>query len=268
MNRTGPTAARCAPARLRTRRARAALAAGALLLAAFPAAARAHVTVVPRTAPAGAYTVLDVRVPNERDGKATTKVDVKLPPGFVAASFQPVPGWDVRVIRERLSRPIETENGPISEQVSRLVFSGGEIPPGAFQDFPVSVQIPDRPGETLTFKALQTYAGGEVVRWIGAPDSDTPAAQVAIVAADGAGEGEGAGAGHGGAAGGSSSGEAAASAAASSDAPVADPAPAATSDDGASKGLAYAGLAAGIVGLLLGAAALTIVTRRRSTPAA
>lgn len=270
MNRTGPPDPRRAPARLRTRRARAAIATCALALAALPAAAQAHVTVVPRAAPAGAYTVLDVRVPNERDGKATTKVDVKLPPGFVAASFQPVPGWDVRVIRERLSRPIETENGPISEQVSRIVFSGGEIPPGAFQDFPVSVQIPDRPGTTLTFKALQTYAGGEVVRWIGAPDSETPAAEVAIVAADGAGEGEGegAGAGHGGADGGASAGEDAAGDAASAGAPAADPPAAATSDDGASKGLAYAGLAAGIVGLLLGGSALILTIRRRSAPTA
>ncbi len=161
---------------------------------ALPAAASAHVTVVPKSAPAGAYTVLDVRVPNERDDAGTTKVDLKLPPGFVSASFEPVPGWDVRVIRERLSTPIETENGPISEQVSRIVWSGGVIPPGAFQDFPISVQIPDRAGSELTFKALQTYAGGEVVRWIGAPDAEAPAPQIAITDATDA-EGDGAGAG-------------------------------------------------------------------------
>jgi len=41
-----------------------AVAAGAL---AVPAAAQAHVTVQPTSAPAGAETVLTVRVPNERD---------------------------------------------------------------------------------------------------------------------------------------------------------------------------------------------------------
>lgn len=231
--------------------AAAALAAAALL----PATAAAHVTVVPKTAPAGSYTVLDVRVPNERDDKPTTTVDVKLPPGFTAASFQPVPGWDVRVIREQLSTPIETENGPISEQVSRIVWSGGEIPPGAFQDFPISVQIPDRAGTTLTFKALQTYAGGEVVRWIGAADSELPAAQVEIVAASG--DGEGAGAGHG-AAGGDASGAPDPEFTTLSQISVPE------QDDTASKGLAYAGLGAGVAGLLLGAAALLLALRRRT----
>jgi uncharacterized protein YcnI len=250
--------------------ARAVVAACALAAAVVPAAAQAHVTVVPRTAPAGGYTVLDVRVPNERDGKATTQVDVKLPPGFVTASFEPVPGWDVRVIRERLSRPIETENGPISEQISRIVWSGGEIPPGAFQDFPISVQIPDRAGETMTFKALQTYAGGEVVRWIGAADSETPAAQVAIVPAASAGEGDGAGAGHGGAADSASGdgGAADASGSATGDPGAAAVVTAQASDDGASKGLAIAGLAAGIAGLLIGGLALLLATRRREAPRA
>ncbi len=230
---------------LRRARVVAALAAATAVAAlALPAAAGAHVTVVPKSAAAGSYTVLDVRVPNERDDKATTKVDLKLPPGFVTASFEPVPGWEVSVVRERLSTPIETENGPISEQVSRIVWSGGEIPPGAFQDFPISVQIPDRAGTQLTFKALQTYAGGEVVRWIGAPDGDTPAPQLAVTEATGE-EGEGAGAGHSGGAA-ADDGEAAGGGSNLDPSKVAvDDATldALRADDGASKGVAYAGLA-------------------------
>lgn len=258
-----------APGRRRRTMRRAAAALALVSAALLPATAAAHVSVVPKTAPAGAYTVLDVRVPNERDDKPTTSVDLKLPPGFVAASFEPVPGWEVRVIRERLSTPIETENGPISEQVSRIVWSGGEIPPGAFQDFPISVQIPERVGSELSFKALQTYAGGEVVRWIGAADSDTPAAQVEVVAPSGEGEGEGAGAGHGAADGGESG------TAGEESGTAGDPQPLVSQsqvslpeDDDASKGLAYAGLAAGIVGLLLGAAALLVVLRRKGAAGA
>ncbi len=40
---------------------------------------------------------------------------------------------------------------------------------------------PVQPGE-LRFKALQTYADATVVRWIGAPDSDNPAAVVNVAA--------------------------------------------------------------------------------------
>ena len=219
----------------------------ALLALALPATATAHVTVVPKEAPAGAYTVFDVRVPNERDDASTVKVDLQLPDGFIAASYQPLPGWNVRVIRERLDRPIETDFGPIDEQVDRIVWTGdrtpaGSIPPGAFRDFPISVQVPDRPGATLTFKALQTYQGGEIVRWIGDPDSDEPAPTVAV----GARGDEGAGAGHG-----------------ADDAaePVLtdDHATSAGTDDesdGASTGLVIAALALGALGALLGSVAL------------
>ena len=43
--------------------------------------------------------------------------------------------------------------------------------------------MPNEPGKALTFKALQTYTGGEVVRWIGPPDAEEPAPQVTLTAA-------------------------------------------------------------------------------------
>jgi uncharacterized protein len=67
-----------------------------------------------------------------------------------------------------------------------VTWTGGKIAPGEFQDFPVSLQIPDKPGTTLTFKAVQTYDNGKVVRWIGPPDAEDPAPQVKVTAADGA----------------------------------------------------------------------------------
>src|SRR3954463_2084647 len=168
----------------RTRKLAAATAVAAL---AIPAAAQAHVTLQPNQAAAGAFTVLDVRVPTERDDASTAKVDVQFPNGFAAASYQAVPGWKVRVIKKKLATPIQTDDGPITEGVSRMVWtrtsSGGGIKPGQFQDFPISVQIPGKAGDKLTFKAVQTYSNGEVVRWIGAPGSDQPAPQVTVTAA-------------------------------------------------------------------------------------
>lgn len=154
----------------------AALLALALLV---PAAAQAHVTLQPNEAPEGAYTVLDVRVPNESDSENTTKVAVQFPEGFGDVSFQPVPGWKVEVVHDKLKKPIQTDDGPITEGVKEVIFSGGKLAPGEFQDFPLSVQIPGKAGEELTFKAVQTYEG-EVVRWIGAPESEHPAPQVLV----------------------------------------------------------------------------------------
>ncbi len=155
-------------------------------LVALPAVAQAHVTLQPSEAAAGSFTVLDVRVPNETDNANTTKVDVQLPPGFIEASYQPVPGWSVKVIKQKLPKPVQTDDGPVSEQVREMVWTGdggaGKIAPGQFQDFPISVQIPGKEGDTLTFKAIQTYDNGEVVRWIGPPSAEEPAPQVQVTA--------------------------------------------------------------------------------------
>ena len=150
---------------------------GLALLA--PAAAQAHVTLQPNEAPEGAYTVLDVRVPNENDSENTTKVAVQFPEGFGDVSYQAVPGWNVEVVHDKLKKPIQTDDGPITEGVKEVIFSGGKLPPGEFQDFPLSLQIPGKAGEELTFKAVQTYEK-EVVRWIGAPETEHPAPQVLV----------------------------------------------------------------------------------------
>ncbi|HYJ22933.1 MAG TPA: YcnI family protein [Solirubrobacterales bacterium] len=156
----------------------------AALALTVPASAGAHVTLQPEEAAAGDFTVLDVRVPNERDDSATTKVAVQFPSGFIFASYQPVAGWSVEVTMAKLTKPISSHGETITEQVSRMTWTADSdqagIQPGQFQDFPISVQIPGEAGDSLTFKALQTYEDGEVVRWIGGPDSEEPAPRVVV----------------------------------------------------------------------------------------
>lgn len=101
-----------------------------------------------------------VRVPNESD-VATTRIEVQLPDVLAASAYQPVPGWDISI------------DGAV------MTISGGEIEPGQFQEFSFSGQNPERDTE-LSFPAVQTYADGEQVRWVGPPDSDKPASVVAI----------------------------------------------------------------------------------------
>jgi periplasmic copper chaperone A len=232
---------------------------------ALPAAAQAHVTLQPNTAPAGAFMKLDVRVPTERDDASTSKVDVRFPAGFASARYQAVPGWKVRVVMKKLATPIQTDDGPITEGVDRMTFTrtsrSGGIKPGQFQDFPISVQIPGKAGDKLTFKALQTYSNGEIVRWIGAPDADSPAPQVTVTAAAAQGAAASAGTHAGMGAGAASAGHDGG----------ANQAAATTSDDG-SNGLSIAALAIGVLGFLFGGGALLANRRRddrgrRSTPA-
>jgi periplasmic copper chaperone A len=144
-----------------------ALAAGAALV--LPAtSALAHVTVNPREATQGGYAKLAFRVPNERDNANTTKLEVNFPADhpFASVSVRPQPGWTYNVEKTKLATPIKSDDGEISEAISRITWSGGVIKPGEFNEFEVSVgPLPDD-ADSLTFKALQTYSNGEVVRWI------------------------------------------------------------------------------------------------------
>jgi uncharacterized protein YcnI len=238
---------------------------------ALPAAASAHVTLQPDTAPADGFTRLDVRVPNERDDAGTVKVDVQLPPGFAFVSYEPRPGWKVTVKRDKLDQPIEVEEDfEVDEQVSRITWSGGRIGPGEFLDFGLSLRMPKgEAGDKLTFKALQTYEDGEIVRWIGPEDADEPAP---IVTLTGAASGGGHGApGTSGATSPSSGGDEPVSSddaagarepATSSDGVATGETASATVDDGGSEGLAIAALAVAVLALIAGLAALVAARRK------
>lgn len=235
------------------------IAAGAALAATLAAApAQAHVTLQPEQAPAGGFTRLDVRVPNERDEAGTTKVRVQFPPGFIFLSTEPRPGWTAKVTKRKLAEPVEAFGEKQTEEVDTVTFTarkGERIDPGQFLDFGLSVGLPDKAGSALTFKALQTYDNGETVRWIGPPDAEEPAPQVKLVAAEEEGGGGGA---HG--AGGEEGSEAGTAGGEAGAAGAADAGE--DEDEGASTGLVVAALILGALGLLAGLAGL--LTARRA----
>ena len=122
----------------------------ALGLVAIPAtAAQGHVTLQPKTAPAGAYVVESVRVPNETDDATTTKVVVQFPEGFAGASYQPVDGWSAKVVKEKLATPVKTDDGEITEGVKTITWTARSkaagIAPGQFRDFRSRSRSPARP---------------------------------------------------------------------------------------------------------------------------
>ena len=196
----------------------------------------AHVTLQPTEVPADGFTRLEVRVPNERDNASTTEVQVQFPPGFYSVSYEPVDGWSVDVKMRKLEEPAELFGEPVNEEVDRVTIStsGAGIAPGQFRDFGLSVKMPNEPGGTLTFKALQTYSNGEVVRWIGPPDAEEPAPQVTLSAAE-------------------------------EEEAAVEPTAEAEDDDGPSTGLVIAALVLGALGLITGVAGLMAARRARTS---
>ncbi|MFW6692682.1 YcnI family protein [Streptomyces sp. MAR4 CNX-425] len=170
-----------------------ALAAGAVLVAAGPAAA--HVSIDPGEAEQGGYATVNFKVPNERDDASTVKLEVTLPTDHPLTSVmpQPVPGWDVKVEQAELDTPIESHGEKITEAPSKVTWSGGKVEPGTFQQFPVSMGALPEDADRLVFKAIQTYDSGEVVRWIevpeeGAEEPESPAPVLALEPAEAAGD--------------------------------------------------------------------------------
>ena len=146
----------------------------------FSDAASAHVTVNPDRAPANEFFRFAVRVPAERPNASTTKVTMQLPEGLFLVSFQPKAGWKRTITMEKLAKPVEIFDQKITERVATVTWEGGRIRPGEFDEFGVSARLPDEPGQELVFPAVQTYSNGEVVRWIGPEESETPAPRVTL----------------------------------------------------------------------------------------
>jgi uncharacterized protein YcnI len=138
-----------------------------ILVVASSAPAWAHVTIDPESAPKGSDAVLAFTVPNEMDNANTTQLVVVFPTDhpIADASTEAVPGWTAKLEKASSTTPISTDTGTVNERVSQITWSGGAIPPGQFQQFKISVGLPDN-ADSLTFKALQTYSNGQIVRWI------------------------------------------------------------------------------------------------------
>jgi uncharacterized protein YcnI len=151
-------------------------------LAVTPLAA-AHVSLNPGEWEAGGFARFDIRVPNERDNAGTVELTVQFPENVISARFQPMPGWERTIEMATLDEPIVEEGEePITERLASVTWSGGTIAPGEFEEFGLSFQVPETPGEALVFPAIQTYSNGEVVRWIGPEDADAPAPIVTVTA--------------------------------------------------------------------------------------
>ncbi|MEV7804364.1 YcnI family protein [Microbispora sp. NPDC088329] len=169
------------------------VAAGALALTlGLSVPALAHVTVNPGTAEQGGWTKIAFRVPNERDNASTTKVEVEFPTDHPLpfVSVRPVPGWDVKITRGKLPKPVVSDAGDtITESVLKITWSGGKVESGQFQEFEVSAGPLPKNVDAIAFPTAQTYSNGEVVKWADAPKADGseaehPAPTLKLVAAE------------------------------------------------------------------------------------
>jgi uncharacterized protein YcnI len=145
----------------------------------------AHVTPQPSALPKGASDVIiGFAVPNEMTNASTVKLELDLPTDHPITGIHAdaKPGWTSAVETVKLAQPITTDDGQITEVVSKVTWTatGPGIQPNEYSDFTLLAGLLSSNVNSLTFKALQTYSDGTVVSWIeptvrGAPAPEHPA---------------------------------------------------------------------------------------------
>lgn len=167
----------------------------AVLLLAAPAAA--HITAHSDDPVRGASdAVVSFRTPNEEDHAATVKLVVFLPRRhpLLDVLVEPRPGWHATTRVSSLPSPVSTDDGDITTAVSRVTWTADRpadgLQPGQADDFSLVVgQLPK--DAAVTFRAIQTYSNGDVVKWIeaqapGAEEPEHPAPVLSLQHADAA----------------------------------------------------------------------------------
>ncbi len=144
-----------------------------LLWAAAPASAHVYADVT--EAPAGSFALFNIVVPHgcEGEGGDTVKLEVQMPESIESATPEAVPGWEATI----------DDSGPVT-----LTWEGGPLAHDQLLEFAISVQMPDTPGETALFPAIQTCESGDEVAWIeetpeGGEEPEHPAPAIAITEA-------------------------------------------------------------------------------------
>lgn len=140
------------------------------IVTATAVAASAHVKVYTYTpAVQGGDAALVFRVPTEEQSN-TVKLTVSMPTDapIPSVSVLQKAGWTVAVAHRTLSAPVQTDDGPVTSVVSTVTWTadpGGGIPPDSYDEFDLSAESLPKV-TSLAFPAVQTYANGDVVRWI------------------------------------------------------------------------------------------------------
>ena len=134
-----------------------------VLVCVLAAPAAADVTVDPPSAPQGSTVKLWFLVPNEEATAKVTEIEVAFPTPpeapIPSVSVEAKPGWTVHVTQQKLTKPIVTDDGSISEIVSlidwKVVIPSAAITTGQFGEFTIDADgLPDNENEVV-FRAIQ-----------------------------------------------------------------------------------------------------------------
>lgn len=122
----------------------------------------AHIVTDPREAPAGGYFRTAFRVTHGCHGSPTVAVTVRIPDGVLSVKPQPKPGWTIELHKRPVEPAIAGPHGHhVHETVSEVTWRGN-LPDAYFDDFGLSMRLPDQPGTTIYFPVVQVCENGQL----------------------------------------------------------------------------------------------------------
>lgn len=125
------------------------------------ATASAHVVLETKTAEAGTSYKAVLRAGHGCDGAPVTELIVDIPPGVRGARPMLKPGWRIDIERAPLAQPYTSHGKRITEDVTRVRFSGGRLPDGFYDEFVIVATLPEQPGR-LYWKVSQVCDPGRI----------------------------------------------------------------------------------------------------------
>jgi periplasmic copper chaperone A len=102
---------------------------------------------------------------------------------------QPKAGWTYQTTPKNLPTPVTNDDGQqVTQYTSEIAWTGGQIKPGEFDTFVISVGTLPGDVDSLTFPVVQSYDNGQDVSWIdptveGQPEPEHPAPVLHLTAA-------------------------------------------------------------------------------------
>lgn len=134
--------------------------------------ASAHVTLETQQAAVGSGYKAILKVPHGCGGSSTVAIRIRVADGFVDVKPMPKAGWKLETKSAKYSKTYSLRSAKMSEGVTEITWSGGQLPDAHYDEFVFIGAISDdlKAGATIYFPVVQECEKG-VARWIEIPSA-------------------------------------------------------------------------------------------------
>lgn len=132
--------------------------------------ASAHVTLETQQAAVGSGYKAILKVPHGCGGSSTVSIRIRVADGVVDVKPMPKAGWKLETKSTKYPKTFSLRNAKMSEGVTEITWSGGQLPDAYYDEFVFIGAISDdlQAGSTIYFPVVQECEKG-VARWIEIP---------------------------------------------------------------------------------------------------